>query len=54
MSKLQILTNPKTVRDTDDTKESGMTTERWLAVYLLGALAFLAVSRRAFSDFIPR
>lgn len=31
-----------------------MTAERWLAIYVLGAFAFLAVTRHAFREFIPR
>lgn len=31
-----------------------MTTERWLAVYVLAALAGLVVARKAFREFIPR
>lgn len=40
--------------DTDDTRPGMLTTERWVAVYMLGALGFLIVARRAFSDFVPR
>lgn len=32
----------------------GMTAERWLAVFVLTAFAFLAVTRRQFAEFIPR
>jgi hypothetical protein len=35
-------------------KTRGLTTERWVAVYMLAALGFLMVTRRAFSDFVPR
>lgn len=32
----------------------GMTAERWLAVFVLAAFGFLAVTRRQFAEFIPR
>lgn len=32
----------------------GMTAERWLAVFVLIAFGFLAFTRRAFAEFIPR
>lgn len=34
--------------------DGGMTAERWLAVFVLIAFGFLAFTRRAFAEFIPR
>lgn len=31
-----------------------LTTERWLALYVLAALGGLVLARRAFREFIPR
>lgn len=31
-----------------------LTTERWLAIYVLGSLGALYLARRAFREFIPR
>jgi hypothetical protein len=54
MAKMQTTTAPGTTTDNNGKPERMMTTERWLAVYMLGALGFLIVTRRAFSDFVPR
>jgi hypothetical protein len=56
MAKMQTTTTPGARTDNDDTGKPArmMTTERWLAVYMLGALGFLVLTRRAFSDFVPR
>ena len=55
MAKMQTTTAPGTTTTDDNGKPARMmTTERWLAVYMLGALGFLIVTRRAFSDFVPR
>ena len=34
-------------------RASVMTPERWLGVYVVGALIFLVAARAAFRDFIP-
>jgi hypothetical protein len=54
MAKLQTTTTPGARTDDDGKPARMMTTERWLAVYMLGALGFLVITRRAFSDFVPR
>jgi hypothetical protein len=53
MANMQTTTAPGTTTD-NGKPERMMTTERWLAVYMLGALGFLIITRRAFSDFVPR
>lgn len=53
MSRLQTATTAEQSKEAGE-KESGMTTERWVAVYMLAALGFLVVMRRAFADFVPR
>lgn len=54
MSRLQTTNTAEQAQQEQNGKTRGMTTERWLAVYMLGALGFLIVTRRAFSDFVPR
>ena len=53
MSRLQTTSTAEQAQEQTG-KTRGLTTERWVAVYMLTALGFLMVTRRAFSDFVPR
>lgn len=53
MSKLAQV-EPLTSAPTPASSPKVMTSERWVAVVMIGALGFLVVTGRAFREFIPR